>query len=68
MQKDGDAVGYITSGGFAHHVGKSMAMAYVQAEHAEASTILDVEILGELYPAEVQGAPVYDPDGARMRS
>ena len=66
--KDGDAVGYITSGGFAHHVGKSMAMAYVQAEHAEASTILDVEILGELYPAEVQGAPVYDPDGARMRS
>lgn len=66
--RDGEAVGYITSGGFAHHVGKSMAMAYVAAAHAHAGAQLDVEILGELYKAEVLGAPAYDPDGARMRS
>ena len=66
--KDGEAVGYITSGGYAHHVGKSMAMAYVRTEHAAPGTILDVEILGEFYPIEVQGAPLYDPDGGKMRS
>lgn len=62
------AVGYITSGGYAHHVGKSMAMAYVATEHAAAGTVVKVEIMGEMYPAEVQGAPHYDPNGGRMRS
>ncbi|MGC6411904.1 MAG: GcvT family protein [Candidatus Puniceispirillaceae bacterium] len=64
---DGAAVGYITSGGYAHHVGKSMAMAYVASAHAEAGTKLQVEILGEMKEAVVQGAPVYDPDGSKMR-
>lgn len=66
--KDGQAVGYISSGGFAHHVGKSMAMGYVASEHADAGATLEVEILGQMYPAEVQGAPLYDPNGGRMRS
>ena len=61
------AVGYITSGGYAHHVGKSMAMAYVASEHAAAGTVVNVEIMGEMYPAEVQGAPLYDPNGGRMQ-
>ncbi|MEO3416639.1 FAD-dependent oxidoreductase [Roseovarius sp. CAU 1744] len=65
--KDGKAIGYITSGGYAHHVGKSMALAYVSTENAAPGTRVDVEILGEPYPAEVQGAPLYDPDGSRMR-
>ncbi len=46
--KDGEAIGYISSGGYAHHVGKSMAMGYVAAEHAAAGTVVDVEILGEM--------------------
>ena len=45
-----------------------MAMAYVAAEHAAAGTVDNVEIMGEMYPAEVQGAPLYDPNGGRMRS
>ena len=61
------AVGYITSGGYAHHAKCSMAMAYVATEHAAAGTTLDVEILGERYGATVQGAPIYDPSGATMR-
>ena len=65
---DGAAVGYITSGGYAHHVGKSMAMAYVASDHAAPGTAVDVEILGEFYKAEVQGQPLYDPNGANMRS
>ena len=68
VMKDGEAVGYITSGGYAHHVGKSMAMAYVSTPHATAGTALQVEILGEFYDAEIQGAPLYDHNGAKMRS
>ena len=65
---NGEAVGYISSGGYAHHVGKSMAMGYVSSEHAVAGSQLDVEILGEMYKADVQAAPLYDPEGLKMRS
>ncbi|SLN27881.1 4-methylaminobutanoate oxidase (formaldehyde-forming) [Roseovarius albus] len=65
---EGAAVGYISSGGYAHHAGKSMAMAYVSSEHAEAGSKLQVEILGEMYDAEVLGAPIYDANGANMRA
>ena len=65
--KDGKAVGYVSSGGYAYRVQKSMAMGYVQAEHASAGTKLHIEILGEFYQAEVLGGPIYDPNGANMR-
>ena len=66
--KDGEAVGYITSGAYAHHVEKSMAMAYVAAEHAAPGTVLDVEILGAFHKITIQGGPIYDPEGIAMRS
>ena len=47
------AIGYISSGGYAHHAQKSMALGYVPIEHAAAGTALEVEILGERYPAQV---------------
>ena len=68
IMKDGEAIGYISSGGYAHHVGKSMAMGYVSTEYSAPGTRLEVEILGKYYSAEVQGAPLYDPDGTRLRS
>ncbi|MEL6932285.1 MAG: FAD-dependent oxidoreductase [Pseudomonadota bacterium] len=66
--KDGEAVGYVSSGGYAHRIGRSMAMGYVATEHSEAGSALSVEILGDLYAAEVQGAPLYDANGANMRA
>lgn len=66
--KDGAAVGYVSSGGYAHRVGRSMAMGYVRTGHAVPGTVLQVEILGKMYDAEVLGEPIYDPDGAKMRS
>ena len=65
--KDGVAVGYVSSGSFAHHAGRPMAMGYVAAENAAAGTRLQIEILGEYYGAEVLGAPFYDANGASMR-
>jgi len=65
---DGKAVGYVSSGGYAHHVKKSVAMGYVTINCAIAGTRLQVEILGQNYDAEVQGAPLYDANGANLRS
>ncbi len=65
---DGAAVGYVSSGGYAHHVKKSMAMGYVGAEHTAAGTRVQIEILGQMYDAEIQCAPLYDANGANMRA
>jgi dimethylglycine dehydrogenase len=65
--KDGEAVGYVSSGGFGHRSSKSMAMGYISIEHAAPGTALQVEILGEFYDAKVLGGPIYDPNGANMR-
>ncbi len=68
VMKDGEAVGYITSGSYAHHVDKSMAMAYVSTPNAIEGSSLQVEILGKFYDAQVQVAPLYDHNGSKMRS
>ena len=39
--KDGECIGYVTSGGYAHHVKQSMAMGYVPTEFAAAGTGID---------------------------
>ena len=65
--KDGECVGYVTSGGYAHHVQQSMALGYVPAELAADGTELEVEINGEMYSARVVGQPLYDPSGEKMR-
>lgn len=65
---EGAAVGYVSSGGYAHHVGKSVAMGYVPSELAKGGTKVQVEILGEMHDAEIQGVPLYDANGANMRA
>lgn len=65
---EGRAVGYVSSGGYAHRVGKSMAMGYVSTDHSMAGAILQVEILGEKHDAAVLGGPIYDASGANMRT
>ncbi|MEM6973279.1 MAG: FAD-dependent oxidoreductase [Pseudomonadota bacterium] len=66
--KDGAAVGYVSSGGYAHHVGRSVAMGYLPRDLAAGGQPVEVEILGHPVPATVQGAPLYDPNGGRMRA
>jgi dimethylglycine dehydrogenase len=66
--KDKKCVGYITSGGYAHHVKKSMALGYVPVELSKHNTTLDVEINGKLYLAHVTDRPLYDSNGGRMKN
>ena len=68
IMKDGKCVGYITSGGYAHHVKKSMAMGYVPFELAKSNSEFEVEINGNLYKSKVQSEPLYDPSGKKMRN
>ena len=68
IMKDGDCIGYVSSGGYAHHVGKSMAMGYVPPEFSAGGTELEVEINGQFYPAKVTIHPLYDANGANMRA
>jgi dimethylglycine dehydrogenase len=68
IMHNGEAVGYVSSGGFAHYVGKSMALGYVPVALAAGGQELEVEILGAMYKAEVQAQPLYDPKGEKMRS
>ncbi|MBI3710584.1 MAG: GcvT family protein, partial [Proteobacteria bacterium] len=64
---DGKVVGWVTSGGYGHHVGKSIALGYVPAALARADGGFAVEILGERRPASLAARPLFDPTGARMR-
>ena len=68
IMNDGEAVGYVSSGGYAHHAGKSVALGYVPTGLAKAGTRIEVEIMGQLYAAEILEKPLYDSDGGRMRS
>src|SRR6266849_2946099 len=64
---DGKVQGWVTSGGYAHHVGKSIALAYVPAELARANRGFEIEILGERRAATIAAEPLFDPRGERMR-
>jgi len=60
-------VGYITSGGYGHFVGKSLAMALVDVEFTAPETALSVHVVGTARAAQVISPSPYDPKGARMR-
>ncbi|SFB51909.1 dimethylglycine dehydrogenase [Rhizobium sp. NFR07] len=65
---DGEVRGWVTSGGYAHASGVSVAMGYVPKEIADRSDGWEIEILGELFPAKLQSQPLFDANGSRMRS
>jgi len=64
----GEVVGWVTSGGYAHASDVSVAMGYVPREKAGLVEGWEIEILGERLPARSQPLPLFDPQGARMRA
>ena len=65
---DGKVVGWITSGGFAHHSKASVALGYVPREVAERDSGWEVELLGERLPARLQRHALFDHNRERMRN
>jgi 4-methylaminobutanoate oxidase (formaldehyde-forming) len=68
VRVDGAVVGRVTSGGFGYTVGRSIAYAYLPAEHAAPGTAVGVEIFGEWVDGEVAAEPLYDPASERVRA
>ena len=62
-----DPVGRVTSGGYGYTVEKSIAYAYLPAEH-DVGTEIAVEIFGEWVPGVVSAEPLFDPAGERIRA
>lgn len=67
---DDSAIGWVTSGGFAHAAGKSVAMGYINKELAGDTSEggFEIEILGKRRKARIEETPLFDPNGSRMRS
>ena len=67
---DGErVVGWITSGGYAHYSGVSLAWGYIPTELAAPGTTgFDIEIIGKRRPARLQLEAILDPAGTRMRA
>jgi len=61
-------VGFVTSGGYGHRTGESLALAYVDTAFATAGTGFDVPLVGEPHRAKVVVEVPFDPTGSRMRS
>lgn len=64
----GKLVGFVTSGGYGHTIGRSLAMAMVDRAVAAPGTELSVHIVAQERGARVIPASPYDPDGKVMRA
>ncbi|MEM7251288.1 MAG: FAD-dependent oxidoreductase [Pseudomonadota bacterium] len=65
---DGVVVGWVTSGGYAHHSEASVALGYVPNELESATDGFEIEIMGERRPATLIDGCLWDKTGERMRS
>jgi len=68
VMKNGKSIGYVTSGGFAHYVKKSIAYSYLDKEILKTNEKLKVEINGDFYDCSIIKEPLYDPLGTKMKS
>lgn len=59
--------GWVTSGGYAHHSGTSVAMGYVPKEIADESGGFEIEYLGRRHAARMQPVPLFDGNQERLR-
>jgi len=68
IMKDGAAVGYVTSGAYGHCIDRSLAAGYVPRALARDGERFEIDVLGEMRRVTVRLAPLYDPDGLRLRA
>jgi glycine cleavage system aminomethyltransferase T len=68
VRAGGRVGGRVTSGGYGYTVERSIAYAYLPAEHASPGQEVAVEIFGEWIECEVAAEPLFDPSGSRIRA
>ena len=71
VYRDGVRVGWLSSGGFGHTLGKPIGMGYVRAAGVDevflATGTYELEVASERVPARLHLGPLYDPSGSRIR-
>lgn len=70
--RDGEPVGYLSSGGYGYTLGRPIGLGYLRNAEGVgddwiASGHYELVVAGEREPCRVSLKPLYDPDGARMR-
>ena len=68
ISHNGKVVGWVTSGGYAHSSGVSMAQGYVPKEIADEVDGWEIELLDTHLTATLQVQPLFDANSGRMRS
>ncbi len=63
----GKVVGFVTSGGYAHYVEKSVALGFLPPELVAQGREVEIEILGEMRIARLVSEPLFDASAERMR-
>lgn len=70
--RDGEVVGFLTSGAYGHTLGGAVGLGYVPAKGEDAASLLastyQIEVAGALIPAKASLKPLYDPTGERTKA
>ncbi len=69
--RDGEIVGYLTSGSYGHHLGGAMGLGYVPCKGEKPADILastyEIDVMGTRVKAEASLKPMYDPSSERVK-
>ncbi|MGV8986857.1 MAG: GcvT family protein [Cypionkella sp.] len=69
---DGERVGWLSSGGFGHTLGKPIGLGYVRREGVDAAYLAsgkwELEVASERVPCKATFASLYDPKGTRVKA
>jgi len=69
--RDGEIVGYLSSGAYGHHLGGAMGLGYVPCKGESAAEVLassyEIDVAGTRLRAEASLRPMYDPKSERVK-
>ena len=73
IYRNGERVGWLSSGGYGHTVGKSIGMGYVRhpdgvTEDFVRSGVYELDVASERMPAQVHLGTLYDPQNLRIKA
>ncbi|MEJ6479220.1 MAG: FAD-dependent oxidoreductase [Octadecabacter sp.] len=69
--RDGQIVGYLSSGAYGHHLGGAIGLGYVPCKGETAAEVLagnyEIDVMGTRVKADVSLKPMYDPKSERVK-
>ena len=70
--RDGEVVGYLSSGNYGHALGRAIGLGYVRREEGVDADFIkagsyEIEVAGERVPATASLRPLYDPKSERVK-